>query len=412
MDRFGVPDPPSRRLRTRLVRALADRGLVARDNGNGRTVVLLGRDGPAAAGEDGGGGGGRGGGGGAPVDHGAYADAASLDVPTEASRRVEQAFLRRVLLAGRPSAPCAFCGLVWPAGLLVAAHLDRRAGMSREERLDFRACAVLACAVGCDALYYSPSGGTARSASPGPGPGRSRSGSPRSTGSSAPPTTRRGPSTSAGTGSRGSGASPEPRAGSTAAAACASREPGSADRTCRAAGPPGGRPRRAVARLHGRGPGPVQQRRGDRGEHRLRRLDCLPERVAPHRKVREASTRPALGVLDDAVAARKVAEEVWRDAARQHRVRRPRRRGRRLVEKPELRPGPLDDRVEVVGRPARDRKRSRPCGRPCWPSSEPTESESPWSLPLLPSSGASALLGAPVAATQPHSRRTVGAVGT
>lgn len=145
LDRFGIPDPESRRLRTRLVRELAERGLVRRDNVRGRNVVLLGVDdhgtGPEGDGPD--------------TGYDAYADAAAadLDAGTAATRRVEQSFLRRVLLGGRPGAPCAFCSLLLPADLLVAAHVKRRADLTREERLDFRACAVLACALGCDALY-------------------------------------------------------------------------------------------------------------------------------------------------------------------------------------------------------------------------------------------------------------------
>ncbi len=90
-----------------------------------------------------------------PADYDDYAAAAAddLDPGVTATRRVEQAFLRRVLLNGRGAGTCVFCGRALPADLLVAAHVKRRADLSREERLDFRAVAVLACRLGCDALY-------------------------------------------------------------------------------------------------------------------------------------------------------------------------------------------------------------------------------------------------------------------
>lgn len=139
LDRFGIPDPQSRRVRTRAVRELADRGLVRRltVRGPGVEVLVQARpDDEALSYED-------------------YADAADddLDTPAVASRRKEQAFLRRVLLRGREEGECVFCGRVLPAELLAAAHLKRRAELSREERLRFRQVAALACTLGCDALY-------------------------------------------------------------------------------------------------------------------------------------------------------------------------------------------------------------------------------------------------------------------
>ena len=128
--RFELQDSASRRARTVAVRELTLQGLVLRDNVRGRTVELL------------------------PVGDEALADGAptfddydaaigpELDAAVEVTRRVEQAFLRRVLLQQRSEAPCGFCGLLLPADLLIAAHLKRRAELTRTEKLDFRAVAV------------------------------------------------------------------------------------------------------------------------------------------------------------------------------------------------------------------------------------------------------------------------------
>ncbi|CAN5304797.1 hypothetical protein BH09ACT11_BH09ACT11_12520 [soil metagenome] len=67
--------------------------------------------------------------------------------------RREQAYLRRYLLAGRSEAPCALCGRILPQHLLVAAHVVPRRLLDDAERLDFRGSAMLACALGCDALF-------------------------------------------------------------------------------------------------------------------------------------------------------------------------------------------------------------------------------------------------------------------
>ena len=67
--------------------------------------------------------------------------------------RREQAHLRRHLLAGRLEAPCALCGRLLPTHLLVAAHIVPRRDLDDAERLDFRGSAMLACSLGCDALF-------------------------------------------------------------------------------------------------------------------------------------------------------------------------------------------------------------------------------------------------------------------
>ncbi len=156
LDRFGIEDPASRLVRTRVVRELTERGLVRRTTVRGRGVEILVTDARAdktvsvmagavvdPASDDG------------AVTYEDYAAAAEgdLDPAADGSRRVEQAFLRRVLLAGRQVAPCMFCSRVLPANLLVAAHLKRRSELSRQEKLRFRQVAVLACTLGCDALY-------------------------------------------------------------------------------------------------------------------------------------------------------------------------------------------------------------------------------------------------------------------
>ena len=67
--------------------------------------------------------------------------------------RMEQAELRAHHLAGRASAPCALCGRVLPSRLLVAAHIAPRHALSDEQRRRFDEVAMLACALGCDALF-------------------------------------------------------------------------------------------------------------------------------------------------------------------------------------------------------------------------------------------------------------------
>lgn len=78
---------------------------------------------------------------------------AETDAVSVAVVRREQGALRYHLLQGRTSAPCGLCGRDLPAGLLVAAHLVPRRDLSDEERADFSAVAMLACLLGCDALF-------------------------------------------------------------------------------------------------------------------------------------------------------------------------------------------------------------------------------------------------------------------
>lgn len=74
------------------------------------------------------------------------------DVLVTASRRAEQRYLRASLLS-RDDVRCALCGGRFPPELLIAAHIKPRSQCTDTERLDFRAAAMLACTLGCDALF-------------------------------------------------------------------------------------------------------------------------------------------------------------------------------------------------------------------------------------------------------------------
>lgn len=80
-------------------------------------------------------------------------DGGETDAVSLTSVRQEQADLRSHLLKGRPTAPCAICGEERPARLLVAAHIKPRSRCTEEERKAFRSVAMLACSLGCDALF-------------------------------------------------------------------------------------------------------------------------------------------------------------------------------------------------------------------------------------------------------------------
>ncbi|GAA1560676.1 hypothetical protein GCM10009827_097470 [Dactylosporangium maewongense] len=86
-----------------------------------------------------------------PDGHGAFDGA--LDRNVVSAARGEQVELRRRLFGTRPEAPCALCGEVYPVGLLVAAHIKKRAACTDQERRDLGNIAMAACLFGCDALY-------------------------------------------------------------------------------------------------------------------------------------------------------------------------------------------------------------------------------------------------------------------
>lgn len=67
--------------------------------------------------------------------------------------RREQRILRRALGLTGESGSCAICGNTYPSRLLVAAHIRRRSDCTEEERRDIPAIAMIACTLGCDALF-------------------------------------------------------------------------------------------------------------------------------------------------------------------------------------------------------------------------------------------------------------------
>lgn len=83
----------------------------------------------------------------------AKAFAGHTDATIERRVRREQRLLRKALGLGNGSHTCAFCGRTYPDRLLVAAHIKRRSECTQEERVDIPAIAMIACALGCDALF-------------------------------------------------------------------------------------------------------------------------------------------------------------------------------------------------------------------------------------------------------------------
>lgn len=75
------------------------------------------------------------------------------DAATSVWGRIEQRGLRRRLLDGRTEAECGLCGRRLPAALLVAGHIKPRAHCTNRERWDYPNVAMLACLLGCDALF-------------------------------------------------------------------------------------------------------------------------------------------------------------------------------------------------------------------------------------------------------------------
>lgn len=87
-----------------------------------------------------------------PVDSPVPFGITSTDLPSTSVRRAEQTYLRANLLR-QYGEQCALCGRTLPAELLVAAHIKARSFCSEEERYDFQSVAMLACSLGCDALF-------------------------------------------------------------------------------------------------------------------------------------------------------------------------------------------------------------------------------------------------------------------
>ncbi|MFI9589780.1 hypothetical protein [Nonomuraea sp. NPDC052265] len=76
----------------------------------------------------------------------------ATDILREVTQRREQTKLRRHLLGGRTSGVCALCGRTLPIAYLHVAHIKRRDQADEKERRD-TAIVMLACVLGCDALF-------------------------------------------------------------------------------------------------------------------------------------------------------------------------------------------------------------------------------------------------------------------
>jgi hypothetical protein len=76
-----------------------------------------------------------------------------LDRETIRMARTEQSFIRQRLFGHAPNETCGICGEDYPVGLLVAAHIKRRAACADYERRDIPALVMPACIFGCDALF-------------------------------------------------------------------------------------------------------------------------------------------------------------------------------------------------------------------------------------------------------------------
>jgi hypothetical protein len=86
-----------------------------------------------------------------------YADALAtltgdLDRKIEASQRLEQAYLRRILFP-ELDAECGLCGRRFEIEFLVAAHIKQRAACTGPERRDVTHVVMSACKFGCDELF-------------------------------------------------------------------------------------------------------------------------------------------------------------------------------------------------------------------------------------------------------------------
>ncbi|MER5381777.1 hypothetical protein ABT040_16060 [Streptomyces sp. NPDC002688] len=75
-----------------------------------------------------------------------------LERTARRAQRGEQAALKRRLVKNG-AGQCALCGRNLPAAFLIAAHIKKRALCSDEEKRDLANIAMLACTLGCDAVY-------------------------------------------------------------------------------------------------------------------------------------------------------------------------------------------------------------------------------------------------------------------
>ena len=77
----------------------------------------------------------------------------ALDAVGTTNVRKEQKFLRRKLFGRNQVGKCGICGQRLPVGLLVAAHIKKRAECTVEEKRDYSNVVMSMCAFGCDQLY-------------------------------------------------------------------------------------------------------------------------------------------------------------------------------------------------------------------------------------------------------------------
>ncbi|MEU3533620.1 hypothetical protein AB0E70_18775 [Streptomyces murinus] len=75
-----------------------------------------------------------------------------LERTAQRAQRGEQAALKRHLLKGA-TGECALCGRDLPSTFLIAAHIKKRAMCTDDEKRDLANIAMLACTLGCDAVY-------------------------------------------------------------------------------------------------------------------------------------------------------------------------------------------------------------------------------------------------------------------
>jgi predicted restriction endonuclease len=75
-----------------------------------------------------------------------------LDRVMQVARRLEQAYLRRILIP-KASAKCDLCGREFLAEFLIAAHIKKRSACSNDERRDVAHIVMAACKFGCDELF-------------------------------------------------------------------------------------------------------------------------------------------------------------------------------------------------------------------------------------------------------------------
>ena len=79
--------------------------------------------------------------------------AGNTDSIVERMVRREQRLLRKSLGLHEGSHACSLCGRIYPDRLLVAAHIKKRSECTKAEKIDIPEVAMIACILGCDALF-------------------------------------------------------------------------------------------------------------------------------------------------------------------------------------------------------------------------------------------------------------------